>query len=271
MVTAGECNVGCMQMAKNLPVPCQVTQPTISQCGASAKADAIAPFCDIQIQQKKTTGLNGFNNVIAKIENVNMFYAKPYGFNCTKGMDNEANCAAGRALFGIVNCGFMATFASKSYNSICTLMVGGLMNMSTGFLMFFLGYNMAFFVFLLGYKRWNVSYIEGYRVDLDGDGKTDGDADGYISEARGETAGVGDDQKKGMIGAMCDSLKQGCKGQYHPKEGDTLVFGDGDKGFTTVTEAMSKKKSGYALSKNNAVVPDGGGEAASSDSDSEGI
>jgi len=268
-VTAGKCNIGCGEMAATLPAPCETKEPTIAQCGSGQSnprngllpKELTAPFnpvCDNQLLQMKTNGLDGFNQVIAKIDAVDKYYAKPFGYECNKDEMTEdayGNCMAGRALFEIVNCGYIVAFAREAYNSVCTMMTGGLMNMATGFLMFFLGYNLAFFTFLLGYKRWNTHYTEGYRVDLDGDGKTDGAEDGYINDARSDTAGVEAGDKKGMIGAMCDSLKQGCKGQYRPKVGDVLVFGDGENGSVAVSEDMAKKKSGYKLSKKNSVVP----------------
>merc|ERR1711871_1565732 len=234
-IVAGKCNVGCGLIEVDRPMPCEHQKPTIEQCGKDQE-------CDDPLLRLKTAGLAGFNNVIDEVDTVNMYYAKPFGFSCA-GEDKEAQCKGGRAMYDVVNCGFIVAFARESYDSICTMMVGGLMSMATGFLMFFLGYNMAFFTFLLGYKRWNTNYTEGYRVDLDGDGKTAGEDDG---------------DKKGFVGAMCDSLKQGCKGQYRPKVGDQLVFADGEQGHIEVDENMATKKSGYQLAKTNTVVPESG-------------
>jgi len=251
-IELGQANVGCSKIKANRPMPCELTNPTIAQCGSPTD-----PKCDDKLMRMKTGALQGFNDVIAQVAGINRYYSKPYGFDCAGEADAEAVqlCDAGRAMYEVVYCGILSTFATEMYDSICVLMTGGLMNMATGFLTFFLGYNLAFITFLLGYKRWNTHYTEGYRVDLDGDGKKDGENDGYISDARSDTAGVSDGDKKGMIGAMCDSLKQGCKGQYHPKPGDVLVFGDGENGSVEVSEDMAKKKSGFSLSKKNSVVP----------------
>merc|ERR1712086_230903 len=101
------------------------------------------------------------------------------------GNADDANCLAGRAMFELINCGFITAIATETYVSLCDQLGNGLLNMGSGFAVFFIGYNLAFIVFLLGYKRWNRKYHEGYTMDAGEDHKGNWKSDGETAGAEG--------------------------------------------------------------------------------------